>query len=193
MADEALKWSDEQAARIIRETYGAVTPGGGTGVAASLYSPEELAPLPQPVREMALGMGNPVRYAALQPGEVVLDLGSGGGIDTLLAAVQVGPGGRAIGVDMTDAMLERAQTHAAMMGQRNVEFVSGNMEEIPLPDASMDVVISNGVINLSTKKGRVFSEAFRVLRPGGRLVFADSVINGCLPKEVMENEAAYAG
>lgn len=193
MSDEGLKWSDAEAARIVRETYGAVVPGGGTGVADSLYSPEELAPLPRPALEMALGLGNPVRYAELKPGEVVLDLGSGGGIDTLLAARAVGPAGRAIGIDMTEAMLERARRHAEMMGQRNVEFVYGLMEEIPLPDASVDVAISSGVINLSTKKGKVFSECLRVLRPGGRLVFADSVLNGSLPKTVMESEAAYAG
>ncbi len=192
-ADQALRWSDQEAARIVRETYGAVVPGGSTGVADSLYAPQELAPLPLSVQQMALGMGNPVRYAGLRPGEVVLDLGSGGGIDTLLAAHLVAPSGRAIGLDMTEAMLERARQHAEMMGQRNVEFLYGTMESIPLPDASVDVVISNGVINLSTKKGRVFAECFRVLRPGGRLVFADSVINGCLPKDVMENEAAYAG
>ena len=193
MTEAALRWSDQEAARIVRETYGAVVPGGSTGVAESLYTPEELAPLPSPVREMALGLGNPVRYADPRPGEVVLDLGSGGGIDTLLSAVRVEPTGRAIGLDMTEAMLERARQHAEMMGQRNVEFIHGNMEAIPLPDASVDVVISNGVVNLSTKKGRVFAKCFRVLRPGGRLVFADSVINGCLPKEVLENEAAYAG
>ncbi len=194
MAEEAaLKWSDQDAARIVRETYGAVTPGGGTGVADSLYTAEELAPLPAPVREMALGMGNPVRYADPQPGEVVVDLGSGGGIDTLLAAIRAGPTGRAIGIDFTEPMLERARRHAALMGLTNAEFVYGTMEEITLPDASANAVISNGVVNLSTKKGRVFAECFRVLRPGGRLVFADSVIDGCLPKEVMENEAAYAG
>ncbi len=191
--EPALRWSDQDAARIVRESYGAVTPGGGTGVADSLYTREELAPLPTPVREMALGMGNPVRYADLRPGEVVLDLGSGGGIDTLLSAVRVGPMGRAIGIDMTEAMLERARRHADMMGQRNVEFRFGTMEEVPCPEASVDVVISNGVINLSTRKGRVFSECLRVLRPGGRLVFADSVVNDCLPKAVLENEAAYAG
>ncbi len=193
MAEAALRWSDQEAARIVRETYGAVVPGGSTGVAESLYTPEELAPLPSPVREMALGLGNPVRHADPRPGEVVLDLGSGGGIDTLLSAVRVEPTGRAIGLDMTEAMLERARQHAQMMGQRNVDFIYGNLEAIPLPDASLDVVISNGVVNLSTKKGRVFAECFRVLRPGGRLVLADSVINGCLPKEVLENEAAYAG
>lgn len=124
---------------------------------------QELAPLPRPAREMALGLGNPVRYADLRPGEVVLDLGSGGGIDTLL---------------------ERARAHAAMMGRENVEFLHGMMESIPLPEACVDVAISNGVINLSTRKGPVFAECFRVLRPGGRLVFADSVLNGSLPRAV---------
>ncbi|MGQ0550428.1 MAG: methyltransferase domain-containing protein [Armatimonadota bacterium] len=194
MAEEViLKWSDQDAARIVRETYGAVVPGGGTGVADNLYTAEELAPLPAPVREMALGMGNPVRYADPQMSEVVVDLGSGGGIDTLLAALRVRPTGRAVGIDFTEAMLDKARGHAAMMHLTNVEFAYGTMEEIPLPDASAHAIISNGVINLSTKKGRVFAECFRVLRPGGRLVFADSVIDGCLPKEVLENEAAYAG
>lgn len=191
--DATLRWSDEDAARIVRETYGAVAPGGGTGVADSLYTAAELAQLPAPAREMALGMGNPVRYADPRPGEAVVDLGSGGGIDTLLAALRVRPTGRVVGIDFTESMLDRARSHAAMMGLTNTEFVHGTMEEIPLPDASANVIISNGVINLSTKKSRVFTECFRVLRPGGRLVFADSVINGCLPKEVLENEAAYAG
>ena len=189
---QELRWSDQEAARIVRETYGAVVPAD-TGVADSLYSAAELAALPKPVAQMALGLGNPVRRAALRPGEVVLDLGSGGGIDTLLAARQVGSKGRAIGLDMTRAMIEKAQAHAAAMGASNVEFLTGRMEEIPLPDGSVDVVISNGVINLVTSKGKLFREIFRVLRPGGRLVFADSVIDGTLPKEVLESEAAYAG
>lgn len=198
MADEQttepiLRWSDEEAARIIRESYGAVVPGGTTGVADSLYTIEELAPLPAPVREMALGLGNPVRYADPQPGETVVDLGSGGGIDTLLSAVRVGRSGRAIGFDVTEAVLEKARGRAAVMGLPKGDFTYGNMESLPLADGSVDVVISNGVINMSTKKGQVFRECFRVLRPGGRLVFADSVINGCLPKEVLDSEAAYAG
>jgi len=127
-----LHWSDDQAARIVRETYGAVVPVD-TGVAQSLYSAEELAPLPKPVAQMALGLGNPVRYAGLRHGETVLDLGSGGGIDTLLAALRVGPSGKAIGLDMTPAMLEKARAHAATMGASNVEFIEGRKEEIPLP------------------------------------------------------------
>ena len=187
-----LRWSDDQAARIVRETYGAVAPAD-TGVAQSLYAPDELAPLPKPAVEMALGLGNPVRYANLSRGETVLDLGSGGGIDTLLASLRVGPSGKAIGLDMTPAMLEKARVHAAAMGALNVEFVEGRMDAIPLPAGVADVAISNGVINLVTSKGKLFREIFRVLRPGGRLVFSDSVIDGTLPKEVLENEAAYAG
>ena len=188
-----LRWSNEEAARIVRETYGAVIPEGDSSVASSLYDSSELAGVPAPAVAMALGLGNPVRAAALRSGETVLDLGSGGGIDSLLAARRVGPHGRVYGLDMTPAMLERARAHAALAGLANAEFIEGRMEAIPLPDSSVDVAISNGVINLVTSKGKLFREVFRVLRPGGRLVFADSVVDGCLPKEVLENEAAYAG
>jgi arsenite methyltransferase len=188
-----LFWSDDAAARIVRETYGAVVPDGTASVAGSLYDPSELAGLPDPVIAMALGLGNPVRYANLAPGEIVLDLGSGGGIDTLLAGRRVGLRGRVVGLDMTPAMIERAREHAALAGASNVEFVEGRMEAIPLPESTVDVAISNGVINLVTSKGKLFREILRVLRPGGRLVFADSVVDGCLPKEVLESEAAYAG
>lgn len=187
-----LRWSDDQAARIVRETYGAVAPAD-TGVAQSLYTPDELAPLPSLAVEMALGLGNPVRYANLSHGDTIVDLGSGGGIDTLLAALRVGLSGKAIGLDMTPAMLEKARAHATAMGASNVEFIEGRMEAIPLPAGVADVALSNGVINLVTSKGKLFREIFRVLRPGGRLVFSDSVIDGTLPKEVLENEAAYAG
>lgn len=187
-----LRWSDDEARRIVRETYGAVVPAN-TGVAESLYTADELGRVPRPAVEMALGLGNPVRYAELRPGETVLDLGSGGGIDTLLAARQVGPSGKAIGLDMTPAMLEKARENARAAGASNVEFLEGRMEQIPLPDGAVDVAITNGVVNLITSKGKLFREIFRVLRPGGRLVFADSVIDGALPKEVLESEAAYAG
>ena len=187
-----LHWSDDQAVRIVRETYGAVAPADA-GVAQSLYTPDELAPLPKPAVAMALGLGNPVRYANLRHGDTIVDLGSGGGIDTLLASLRVGPSGKAIGLDMTPAMLEKARAHATAMGASNVEFVEGRMEAIPLPAGIVDVAISNGVINLVTSKGKLFREIFRVLRPGGRLVFSDSVIDSTLPKEVLENEAAYAG
>lgn len=187
-----LRWSDADAARIVRETYGAVVPEN-IGVAQSLYTGAELAMVPRAAAEMALGLGNPVRYADLRPGESVLDMGSGGGIDTLLAARQVGPSGKAIGLDMTPSMIEKARENARTAGAVNVEFLEGRMEEIPLPDAAVDVAITNGVINLITSKGKLFREIFRVLKPGGRLVFADSVIDGTLPKEVLESEAAYAG
>jgi arsenite methyltransferase len=188
-----LRWSDDEAARIVRETYGAVVPESGSSVAESLYESSELAGLPAPIVAMALGMGTPVRAADLRAGETVLDLGSGGGIDSLLAAKRVGPRGKVYGLDMTPAMIEKARGYAALADATNVEFIEGRMEAIPLPDASVDVAISNGVINLVTSKGKMFREIFRVLRPGGRLVFADSVVDGCLPKEVLESEAAYAG
>lgn len=187
-----LRWSDADAARIVRETYGAVVPEN-IRVAQSLYTDAELAIVPRAAAEMALGLGNPVRYADLRPGETVLDLGSGGGIDTLLAARQVGASGKAIGLDMTPAMIEKARENARTAGAVNVEFLEGRMEEIPLPDAAVDAAITNGVVNLITSKGKLFREIFRVLKPGGRLVFADSVIDGTLPKEVLESEAAYAG
>jgi arsenite methyltransferase len=189
---ETIHFSREQASRLVRESYGAVVPKG-LGVAESLYTPDEIAWLPEPVKELALGLGNPVRYADLQPGETVLDLGSGGGIDTFLAAKKVGPSGRGIGIDMTDEMLAKASAHLRMIGLDNIEFKKGTMEDLPLSDASVDVTISNGVINLSTEKGQVFREAFRVLKPGGRMVFADSVVNGQLPRSVLDSDAAFAG
>ena len=188
-----LRWSDTEAARIVRETYGAVIPEGDSAVADSLYDRSELAEVPGPAIAMALGLGNPVRVAEIRPGETVLDLGSGGGIDTLLAAKRVGPRGCVYGLDMTPSMLKRARAHAALAGLSNIQFIEGRIEAIPLPEASVDVAICNGVINLVASKGKLFREIFRVLQPGGRLVFADSVVDGCLPKEVLENEAAYAG
>lgn len=187
-----LKWTAEEAARLVRESYGSVVPQG-LGVAQSLYAPDEIASLPESVTAYALGLGNPIRYADLQPGEVVLDVGSGAGIDTFLAARKVAPTGRVIGLDMTPEMLERARANQKALGLTNVEFREGVMENIPLPEASVDVVISNGVINLSTEKGQTFRELYRVLKPGGRLVFSDSVVNGQLPRAVLDSEAAFAG
>ncbi|WP_376792887.1 methyltransferase domain-containing protein [Thermoflexus sp.] len=189
---ESIRFSADEAARIVRESYGAVIPQG-MRVAESLYSPDEIAWLPESVTAYALGLGNPVRYADLQPGEVVLDIGSGAGIDTFLAAKKVGPTGRAIGLDMTPEMLARARANQRILGMTNVEFREGKMEQIPLDDASVDVIISNGVINLSTEKGQAFREFYRVLKPGGRLIFADSVVNGHLPRAVLDSEAAFAG
>ena len=187
-----LKWSEEEARRIVRDSYGAVIPKG-LGVASSLYAPDEIAWLPESVKEYALGLGNPIRYADLKPGEIVLDVGSGAGIDTFLAAKKVGGAGRVIGLDMTPEMLERARMNQKIIGATNVEFRQGTMENIPLDDASVDGVISNGVINLSAEKGQTFRELYRVLKPGGRLVFSDSVVNGQLPRSVLDSEAAFAG
>ena len=189
---ETIKFSAEEAARIVRQSYGAVVPQG-MGVAKSLYDPNEINWLPASVTTYALGLGNPIRYADLQVGETVLDIGSGAGIDTFIAARKVGPTGHVIGLDMTKEMLERARSNQQLLDQKNVEFREGMMEQIPLEDASVDVIISNGVINLSTEKGMTFREFYRVLKPGGRLVFSDSVLNGQLPRSVLDNEAAFAG
>lgn len=191
-AVQGIRFSAEEAARIVRESYGAVVPQH-MRVAESLYDSDEIAWLPESVKAYALGLGNPIRYADLQPGEAVLDVGSGAGIDTFLAAKKVGPTGRVIGLDMTPEMIARAHTNQQILGMTNVEFREGKMEQIPLDAASVDVVISNGVINLSTEKGQTFQELYRVLKPGGRLVFSDSVVNGQLPRTVLDSEAAFAG
>ncbi len=177
---------------MVREAYQAVV-GKASRVAELLYDPEQLARLPRGAIQQALGVGNPVRAAALQPGEVVLDLGCGGGIDTLLAAQAVAPGGKAIGLDMLPEMLEVAAQHAAEAEVTNVAWVVGEIEAIPLPEASVDVAISNGVINLSPRKSRAFAEIYRVLRPGGRMVVADILVDQDLPPEVMTSPAAWAG
>lgn len=161
--------------------------------AAALYSPEELSGLPESVTEVALGCGNPTAIAELKPGEVVLDLGSGGGIDVFLAAQKVGPTGKAIGLDMTQEMIELAQKNAQKVGAQNVEFRLGEMEDMPLEDESIDVIISNCVINLSPDKDRVFAEAYRVLKPGGRMVISDLVTEGGLPLAVRQSVEAWVG
>jgi len=161
--------------------------------AGRFYDAGELAGLPESVTEASLGCGNPLAIAGLRPGEVVLDLGSGGGIDCFLAARQVGPGGRVIGLDMTPDMIKLARRNAKKMGVTNVDFRFGEMEEMPLPDASVDVIISNCVINLSPDKDAVFGEAYRVLRPGGRLSVSDIVVDGDLPAAIRRRLDAWAG
>jgi SAM-dependent methyltransferase len=185
-------FSEEQARTIIRDTYSQVRSAGGA-VAEAFYSAHELARLPRGAVELALGVGHPVSHARLAPGETVLDLGCGAGIDMLLAAIAVGPEGRAIGLDMTPAMTERARRHAAELGLRNVEVLEGLQERIPLPDSSMDVVVSNGVLNLSLRKSRVLAETMRVLRPGGRVSIVDLVLDKALPEDVLKSPAALAG
>ncbi len=177
---------------LVREAYRQVV-GQASTIADRLYDPEQLAALPPGAIAQALGVGNPVRAAKLRPGEVVLDLGCGGGIDTLLAARAVAPGGRAMGLDMLAEMLASAARHAAEANLTNVEWLRGDLEDIPLPDASVDVALSNGVVNLSPRKSRVFAEVHRVLRPGGRLLVGDLVVDDDLPPEVITNPAAWPG
>ncbi|MDY6875510.1 MAG: arsenite methyltransferase, partial [Chloroflexota bacterium] len=164
-----------------------------TGTAASLYSVEELTGLPDSVTGVALGCGNPTAITELLPGEVVLDLGSGGGIDCFLAAKKVGPEGQVIGLDMTPDMIKLARRNAKKVGATNVEFRYGEMEDIPLPDEAVDVIISNCVINLSPDKSAVFGEAYRVLRPGGRMSVSDIVIHGELAQSIRDRLDIWAG
>jgi ubiquinone/menaquinone biosynthesis C-methylase UbiE len=160
---------------------------------SKLYETKDAAELPDEVTGLSLGCGDPVTLASLKKGQAVLDLGSGGGIDCFLAAKQVGETGRVIGVDMTAAMIEKARANKAKLGAENVEFRLGEIEHLPVADETVDVVISNCVINLSPDKPQVFREAFRALRSGGRLSVSDIVTDGPLPAEVKQNMAAWAG
>jgi SAM-dependent methyltransferase len=164
-----------------------------TCTGSRFYSVEELANLPTSVTDASLGCGNPIAIAELQPGEVVLDLGSGGGIDCFLAAKMVGEEGRVIGLDMTPDMIRLARRNAKEIGASNVEFRFGEMEDIPQPNESVDVIISNCVINLSPDKDAVFAEAYRVLKPGGRLSVSDIVVDGDLPSAIRQRLDAWAG
>jgi arsenite methyltransferase len=176
----------------VRERYRGVL-GQATEIADDLYSGDELAMIPAGATAASLGVGNPVRRAGLVAGESVIDLGCGAGIDTLLAARLVSPGGRAIGLDTLPEMLEQAEANAREGAITNVAWLRGELEAIPLPDAGVDVAISNGVLNLSPRKGRAMSEIFRVLRPGGRISLADIVLDEELPPEVMTDPDAWAG
>jgi len=158
-----------------------------------LYETPEAAELPDEVTGLSLGCGDPITLAALQPGQTVLDLGSGGGIDCFLAAKRVGESGQVIGVDMTAEMIEKARLNKARLGAQNVEFRLGEIENLPVANATVDVIISNCVINLSPDKPQVFREAYRVLKPGGRLAVSDIVTDGPLPEEVKSSLSAWAG
>lgn len=162
-------------------------------ITTDLYDEGQVEGIPAEALLASLGCGNPTALAELALGETVLDLGSGGGIDVLLSARRVGPAGKAYGLDMTDDMLALAEENRARAGATNVEFLKGEIEHIPLPDASVDVIISNCVINLSADKAQVIREAFRVLRPGGRFAVSDVVLRGALPSEVARSIALYTG
>jgi SAM-dependent methyltransferase len=167
--------------------------GCGDPISSNLYSDAETSGLPADALTASLGCGNPTALLALEPGETVLDLGSGGGIDVLLSAKRVGPTGKAYGLDMTDEMLALARENQRKAGATNVEFLKGTIEAIPLPDNSVDVIISNCVINLSNDKDAVLREAFRVLKPGGRFAVSDIVVRGDVPADIKRSMELWVG
>lgn len=178
---------------LVREAYSSVV-SDGDATATRLYAEDELAGVPRSAREFALGVGNHLRYADIQLGETILDIGCGAGIDSIIAAHRTGPAGRVLALDFLPEMLERTASAAAEAGLDNVETIEGDMEAIPLPDDSVDHIISNGVINLSPRKTRTLAECTRVLRPGGRFCVSDFTIDEeDLPPEVLTHPAAWAG
>jgi arsenite methyltransferase len=204
--------SPENVKEIVKEKYGnaalRVTSGAGNSccgqyrsglvgasdpITSNLYNAAEEGEVPDTAIKASLGCGNPTALAELKPGDVVLDLGSGGGIDVLLSARRVGPTGKAFGLDMTDEMLALAEANKRKSGLTNVEFLKGDIENIPLPDSSVDVIISNCVINLSADKDRVLTEAFRVLKPGGRFAVSDVVVRGHVPDAIKKNMELWVG
>ncbi|MFG3499105.1 methyltransferase domain-containing protein [Streptomyces sp. NPDC047928] len=179
--------------QLVRDAYRNV-PASTAAVARKLYTPEELAEVPRAAVDRALGVADHVPFAGIRPGETVLDIGCGGGIDTILAARRTGPGGRVLALDFLPEMLHRTREAAADAGLTNIEPLQGEMEAIPLPDDSVDVIVSNGVINLSARKSRVMAECARVLRPGGRFCVSDLTVGqDGLPPEILTQPAAWAG